>query len=54
MKISLVINTCLDLGLNESEIVVKIDFLERLISIVFNRNCRKCGYRPRHEKRRVN
>ena len=49
----LVIKTCLDLGLTQSEIAVKTDFDQSMISREINRNRGSRGYRPRQATRRA-
>lgn len=49
----LVIKTCLDLGLTQSEIAVKTDFDKSTISREINRNRGSRGYRPRQATRRA-
>ena len=49
----LVIKTCLDLGLTQSEIAVKTDFNKSTISREINRNRGSRGYRLRQATRRA-
>ena len=49
----LVIKTCLDLGLTQSEIAVKTDFDQSMISREINRNRGSRGYKPRQAARRA-